>query len=203
MEPLISPIALLIPLVGVYSFFRLSALKELLIGQGQAILSNITDPNFIEENKGILSNRQLRRLQDDIYRKNVYGIEEGIINATINELQRPNKSNTGYYNHVMPMFIRTKQSFKTLVILSISTLSILFITLLFIIIKILISYYCESDIGVTDVIFLIMIALAFFLTISLIFYSIVMKGAFEKNKNDLCKKLRKDNPEIDRLYHSP
>jgi hypothetical protein len=203
MEAIISPIALLITLVGVYVFFKINSLKDLIIGRGAALISNYDDPNFHKDYEDIFDAKQIRRLRDDVLRKNIYGIEEGILNATINELKKPIKSETGCYMHVLPKFIYTKKVYNYLIIISLATLSTLFSSLIFLIIKGLVKYFNEIQIKTLDIIFLILIGISFLLTFVLIIFTLTKKVGFESDKRKLCKKLRKAYPEIDKLYYCP
>ena len=203
MESFISPIALCITLTGVYIFFKINILKDLMVGQGAAIVSNYDNPVFSDDFKDLYNARQIRRLRDAVLRKNIYGIEEGIIYGAINELKKQNLSEKGFYCHVLPIYIKTKKSLKHLVLFSIITLSALFLSMIGVLTKITLEYYKDSCMTCSALILLIIIAIAFILTMYIIGYSILKKVGFEKDKIDECKKLRKENPEIDKLYYSP
>jgi len=195
LNTLISTIALLITLIGIYAFFKLSSLKDLMIGQGKAIISNFDEPagNDKKEWDKLFDVRELRRLKDDVLRKNIYGIEKCIIQATTQDDQhRPG----GLYKNILPNFIRTMRIYNCLTYISLITLFSLILSLIYFLLREIIGYKFIY----TDLFFLIITGIAFVLFCLLIYIALFKKVGFESIKSKESKKLRKEHPGINKLY---
>ena len=108
-------------LVGVFMFYRISLIRNLLLGQGVAILQK--QQNYSKKQKekeGLInmSKKQLLRLNDAICRKNIYGVYEAIYNIAIKERSSRILCNLdkGFDNHILIKFKETLNYMKFIMI---------------------------------------------------------------------------------------
>ena len=99
-------------LVSVFLFHRIGSIKNLLLGQGDAILQKQQQYSVDEKSsEGLvkMEEKHLRRLNDALCRKNIYGVYEAIYIMAIEE--RRNGVNLylkkGFDNHILPKFKTT------------------------------------------------------------------------------------------------
>ncbi len=212
MESIITVSSLLLTLVGVYTFFGIEKLKLLLIGQGESVVSKIeffiaekrnkkkreiSDNDYLE--CGYLDKKDYLRMKNAISRKNIYGVEESLIHAAINELKQPIRSKYGYYKNVLPKFISSKKSMVILKIMAYICILILFGVIALSIISEIPKILFE--ISSLKILILIMLAISIIFTIVILTIALFKKVGFEKFKKKSCKELRQKNPKIDKLYN--
>lgn len=202
-----------IALVSVYAFFRLEKIKDLLIGQGMAVFKSQT-----EIKKGEIEDPQLlklpdipelcdiyfRRLRDSIDRKNIYGIEEGLIRIAIKEIKTNSKTVRGYCKNILPKFIETKRYQKCIKCLSMLVISLFVITIILCFFSIRATEYGYQyyDIDATTLFYIVsfLFIVSLIMTACFIYKSNSKLVGFEKVTKEECCKLKNENPEIKKLY---
>jgi|AntAceMinimDraft_16_1070373.scaffolds.fasta_scaffold34715_1 hypothetical protein len=213
MESIITVSALLLTIVGVYTFFKIEKLKNLLIGQGESVInkiefyvseeirnskSDISDKHYLKH--GCLDKKHFLRLKNAISRNNIYGVEESLITATINELKKTKSDNTGYYDNVLPKFIKAKKALYLLIIIAYICILILFAIISLSIIS-TIPELLKISSGLLPYFIFIGLAFSIILSIVIMTISLFKKVGFEKEKYKSCKCLRIKNPKINKLYN--
>ncbi|MCK4760731.1 MAG: hypothetical protein KAW12_00930 [Candidatus Aminicenantes bacterium] len=90
-------------LTGVFLFFKIEKVTQILLGDGQSVLDR-------ERNGQLLEKKYWKRLRDAISRKNIYGVYEGLLRITIKEIETIKKpKETGYSKRVLKFFEKTKK----------------------------------------------------------------------------------------------
>ncbi|MCF8302364.1 MAG: hypothetical protein K9I94_03735 [Bacteroidales bacterium] len=204
-------------LISVFFFFKIQVLKEILIGDGQSLHTRqqerLKEKEEEEKKNGkvekgekktndrcedykpvLITNKYRKRLRDAIFRKNIYGVEEGIINIRDCEIKKGLNDKTIVRNHVYPKFLGTKKIFETLVISFAVSTTLAFIGIfinLFILLldvdinEITSCYHCI--IGYVNPTLLVLYILSIFW---IILYSIFKKTPHELDKIREVKKNR-------------
>jgi len=191
---MITIIIALTGLTGVILFFRIERVTDILIGDGKSVIKRqkegIADKSL---NEPVIDSKYIKRLRDAIYRKNIYGIEEGIRRISRKEIESKETPNEkGYSKHALPKFLKTKRILNRLkfllvfiILLSIVCVLIhLFNTPNLTDIKFSVCIKCIMDIGLWSftIIFFISIVYA-------VLFSIYFKTPHEKEKIEECKNL--------------
>lgn len=171
---MITIIIALLSLTGVIVFFRIDQVTEILIGDGKSILER--------QNEIPLEPIDKNRLRDAVFRRNIFGVEEGILKTCKKEKEIRDKLNpTGPSNYVLFTFMETKRflgSLKLFLVIDISLMLILGIYM-FLVEQKFITSEMNKYVGI--------LYYAFILYINI--YTIFKKTPHEKNKIEECKKL--------------
>jgi hypothetical protein len=200
---------------GVFIFFKIGQVNDLLLGDGMTILERQREGWEILERKKqkrdnlkesksdadlrkeiyepIVDQMYVQRLRDAVFRKDIYGIEEILRRICSLEKTRAKLNENGYIKQAFPFFIETQKILKRLKFLLII---IVILSLLSCLLNLLCSnnsYYFNSLSSFGQIIFysinVVMTTLFFTIVVSSIRYSIYKKTPREQQKYDICKKM--------------
>ena len=188
--------AALVALIGVFLFFKLQRIYDIQVGQGKAIFQwrkkEITKRKREQpDNLSSIENSTIR-LGDAIYRNNLYGVEEGILNYSIEEIENNRFYHpTGFNQNVLPKFRATKRFYNQMRLFSAIVLILSILSLLFAVISLSLVKLYESIIYLR--ILLVLNVLFFVVTVvlstTLIVYLLFKNLPFESHKIEECQKL--------------
>ncbi|NOQ27097.1 MAG: glycosyltransferase [Bacteroidales bacterium] len=157
--------------IGVFLFFGIGRIKDILIGYGQSRLE-----------RGGFNPFYCDRLRDDIYRKNIYGIEEALLRRSIKELLSNIKpSPTSTLKMHLSIFKKHKTDLNILK-------SLLLVIIIYVIVITIYEQYLNENFKCANIFIL------FFFDLIIIFsiwYSIFKTDGIEKQKKGVCKDLYK------------
>ena len=189
-------LAALTALTGIFLFYRIEGINNLLIGQGIAILKGQrTKIDNKVQGEPLLTEIEYCRLRDAIDRKNIYGIEEILLVLTNQEFET-GITETGYVNNVYKNFRNTKEFLKTSKIGTIVNICVLIIPLILSIVninqipEILLKSNEVQNCILWNTTFIFISSLV--LTMAFVAYLILWRVGFEKTKIDESKSLKKD-----------
>jgi len=183
-------------LVGVFLLFRIERVTDILIGDGKSVLDRQKEGlDGKNPNEPIVGRKYWARLRDAIYRKNIYGIEEGIRRISIREIKiHENPGTTGYSRHALKKFLKTKKMLLTLkfLLVSVFLMSLLTILVNLIVNGKLISLNLISDctMWVLNILQIIFVILYFCLIIFSVIYSLYFRTPHELEKIKECRSLK-------------
>ncbi|MGA2406467.1 MAG: hypothetical protein ABSF81_06930 [Bacteroidales bacterium] len=202
---------------GVFIFFKIGQVNDLLIGDGNAILerqrqgmiklkkvkednAKLPDP---EKDEHILARKVLEpvvaqqfqdRLRDAVWRKDIYGIEEILRLIVKREKElRTHPIPTGYTKQALPFFLETQQILKRLKFLLILIVILSLVSCLLNLLCSTNSYYFNNLSSAGQIIIysinVVTTSLFFAVVVSSVRYSIYKKTPREQQKYDICKKM--------------
>ena len=188
-------LATITALTGIFLFYRIETINNLLIGQGIAIYKGqqIKIKNKVTD-RPLLDSIRLNRLSDSIDRKNIYGIEEIILNLTNQEFTI-GVTEKGYVNNIYKNFRKTKIFLN---IIKIGTLLNLIILIFLLILNVLninqVQDLLTKSLEYQNYVLrtnTILFVISLILTIIFIGYISLFRAGFEKTKMKENKKLKK------------
>jgi len=170
-------------LTGIFLFFRIDRVTEILLGDGNSALKRQEEGRerrrkYFYTIEPLIAMKYWRRLRDAIWRKNIYGIEEGLRRIAILE-KKPGKhlGSNSYSRRVLQYFIKTRIILNCLKLLLLLSFLISICCILCFRIDYLKLYRTAS----------IIYFISF--TILVVFCSILYKTPHEKNKKGISKDL--------------